>query len=157
MSGKHKKHGDKSVMSPFRKRSSAKNEPGKADGGKKIDAGTIPARYSGKRPPLTKSTSAFFPNSATNGVASEGGGTKTQQKSASVGRGAVSGLKGIWKRNSKKKTAVKMESEDWTDVGGASDHPSPSRELPRRLSLKRKNSVSSGDKVRNTHGVWKNI
>ena len=62
---------------------------------------------------------------------------------ASRGMGVGVGLKAIWKRNSRKKTAVKVsESDDWVDVGGATEH-SPARELPRKMSLKRKNSMAS--------------
>ena len=148
MSGKHKKHGERSVMSPFRKQSSMKNDRVMAETGKKSEGGQIPARYGGKRPALTKSSSAYFPHSTTTSTAAgENGGPKTPQKSASVGRSAVSSLKGIWKRNSRKKTSLKFDTEDIVDVGSrVSEHQSPSRELPRRLSLRRKNSVS-GDKV----------
>ena len=148
MSGKHKKHGERSVMSPFRKQSSVKNDRVMPETGKKSEGGQIPARYGGKRPALTKSSSAYFPHSTTTSTAAvENGGPKTPQKSASVGRSAVSSLKGIWKRNSRKKTSLKFDTEDIVDVGSrVSEHQSPSRELPRRLSLRRKNSVS-GDKV----------
>ena len=62
------------------------------------------------------------------------------------GIGVGGGLKGLLKRNSRKKTAVKVsESEEWVDVPGSMEH-SPARELPRRMSLKRKNSFAS-DKV----------
>ena len=143
-SGKHKKPVEKLVMSPFKKRSSVKNDRSRTETGKKSDGGTIPARYGGKCPALTKSSSAYFPNSTSTTV-TENGGMKMPQKSANVGRSTVSGLKGIWKRNSRKKTALKLDSEDFVDVGGVSEHQSPSRELPRRLSLRRKNSVSSAD------------
>jgi hypothetical protein len=148
MSGKHKKHSERSVMSPFRKQSSVKNDRVMAETGKKSEGGQIPARYGGKRPALTKSSSAYFPHSTTTSTAAvENGGPKTPQKSASVGRSAVSSLKGIWKRNSRKKTSLKFDAEDFVDVGSrVSEHQSPSRELPRRLSLRRKNSVS-GDKL----------
>lgn len=135
---KHKKNGEKSVISSFRKRGSVKSEPSKAEMNKKVDTPATPTRYGGRMPSLTKSSSAFFPNSIDNGSKSPA----VQQKTS---RSTVGGIKGIWKRNSRKKTAVKTESEDWVDIGGAIDQ-SPVRELPRRLSLRRKNSVA-GDKV----------
>ena len=144
-SGKHRKLSEKSMMSPFRKRPSVKNEGARMDPGKKADTPPIPAQFGTKHPSLTKSSSAYSPNSAM--VAAEGGPKQSlhQQHKSSPVRSTVGGIKGIWKRNSRKKMAVKMESEEWVDVGGASEQ-SPSRELPRRLSLRRKNSVS-GDKV----------
>ena len=138
--GKSKKNGDKSVMSSFRKRGSIKSESSKVDSTKRTDAPGTPTRFGGRMPSLTKSSSAYFPNSVSeNGVKSPA--AATGQKS---GRGGVSGIKGIWRRSSRKKTA-KIETEDWVDVGGTSDQ-SPVREMPRKLSLRRKNSIS-GDKV----------
>ena len=140
-SGKHKKGGggERSVMSPFKKRSSMKHETLKIDASRRNEAPATPTHYGNRKPSLTKSSSAFFPN-----LPVIESGTRSPQKS--VGRSAVGGLKGIWKRNSRKKTSLRTETEDWVDVGGASAQ-SPVRELPRRLSLRRKNSLS-GDKVR---------
>jgi hypothetical protein len=133
------KSGERGMMSPFRKRSSMKNESLKSEMNKRTEASTIPARFGKKMPSLTKSSSAYFPNSS---VAENG--TKLQKSGRGMGVGA--GLKGIWKRNSRKKTSVKVsESDEWVDVGGTVEH-SPARELPRRMSLKRNNSVA-GDKL----------
>ena len=144
---KQRKPSEKSVISPFKKRSSVKNEGVRQESGKKPETSPIPARYGGKRPSLTKSSSAYFPNSAT----PENGAARPPIQKGTPTRGGGGGIKGIWKRNSRKKTAVKMESEEWVDVGAPSDQ-SPSRELPRRLSLRRKNSISA-DKVCHLCGV----
>ena len=130
--------GERSIMSPFRKRSSMKNDLLKSDSNKRTEVQSIPARYGKRMPSLTKSSSAYFPNSV--------GENGTRMHKSGRGIGVGGGLKGLLKRNSRKKTAVKgSESEEWVDVPGTMEH-SPARELPRRMSLKRKNSFAS-DKV----------
>ena len=113
-------------------------ENSKFDASKSNEVSSTLTRFGGKVPPLTKSTSTFLPNSTVTE-----NGAKSQQKS--LGRGSVGGFKGIWKRNSRKKSTLKGDADEWVDVGGVSEQPS-ARELPRRLSLRRKNSIS-GDKV----------
>ena len=91
------------------------------------------ARFGGKAPQLTKSSSAFFPNSTEHPPKV----TKLAQNEGGRGGG---GLKGIWKRNSRKKsqkTLSAVESEEGVDSGVSVD--TPPREPRRSLSLRRKN------------------
>ena len=135
-SGKHKgsKSHEQSVMSHFMKRGSMKNDTVKNETNKKPESPSTPNRFGNRKPSLTKSSSFFSPNPVENG-------TKPQKSRGITG----GGLKGIWKRNSRKKASVKADSEEWVDVGVAVEQ-SPGRDLQRRLSLKRKNSLA-GDKV----------
>lgn len=128
-SGKHKKI-EKGVMSHFRKRGSIKTDTAKVE----TSNPSTPTRFGNKMPVLSKSSSSYFPNPVE-------GGTKSQKSKS----GAGGGLRGIWKRNSRKKTALKTDGEEWVD-GTGSVEQSPAHELSRRLSLKRKNSIVS-DKV----------
>ena len=133
LSGKHKSRGkssERSVMSRFRKGGSVK----------RTDATATPARFGGKAALLTKSSSAFFPN-----------GTEHSTKVTKLARnegGGGGGLKGIWKRNSRKKsqkTSSAVESEEGVDSGVSVD--TPPREPRRSLSLRRKNSFTGDLKV----------
>ena len=133
LSGKQKKM-EKGVMSHFKKRGSLKNDSAKMEASKKSDVPTTPVRFGNKMAPLTKSSSSYFANSPESGSKS--------QKSKS---GVSSGLRGIWKRGSRKKAALKIDTDESID-GTGSGEQSPAHDITRRLSLKRKNSVMT-DKV----------
>ena len=127
-SGKHKKNGkgpdrSGSAFGRFKKSSSMK----------KGEGSPVPARYGSVVPHLTKSSSAFFPHTMEHAV----------KPHKSVG----GSLKGIWKRNSRKKSMkATMEADECVDSGVSVD--SPPRDHPRRsLSLRRKNSFSNDLKV----------
>lgn len=143
-SGKHRgsKSHEQSVMSHFKKRGSMKNDTVKNETNKKPESPSTPNRFGNRKPSLTKSSSFFSPNPVENG-------TKPQKSRGITG----GGLKGIWKRNSRKKASVKADSEEWVDVGVAVEQ-SPGRDLQRRLSLKRKNSLA-GDKLEPLAGCRK--
>lgn len=133
LSGKQKKM-EKGVMSHFKKRGSVKNDTAKVEASKKSEAPSTPVRFGNKMAVLTKSSSSYFSNSPE-------GGPKPQKAKSGVG----SGLRGIWKRGSRKKAALKLEMDDCVDGSGSAEQ-SPAHEITRRLSLKRKNSVMT-DKV----------
>ena len=122
-------------MSRFKKHSSGKSESVKIESHKKAEPSPVPSRFGNRIPALTKSSSAYFPNAVEHTT------SKPHKSRGSSG----GGLKGIWKRTSRKKTSVKYEGEEGVD-GGAAVEQSPTHELPRRLSLRRMNSIS-GDKV----------